>query len=344
MRRLLGIVLLALVLTPGATAATRQPVFGLRAAGNPKLGYFVYPLKPGAARKGAVIVSNSGTAPGAVKLFTADATTGRTTGTVYLTDRKPTRTGAWIALSTRSLTLRPGAHRVVRFTVHVPAGTNPGEWVGGIVAETGRSIAGPKSKQKASVRIRIRDLTIVAVQTNVPGPRKNAFAIGAVTTGGQRSHQELIAHITSNGNVLVKPTATATILDSSGATVQTLSTKMDTFLPHTAIDFPWPLKKALPPGSYTVKISVSAPAVGGAAAAAVSATPSLSVSKQDVQQVFTSATPQQPPPGVVGSSGGSSSATGVAGAGAAGAVVPAPLLGWVLPRRPRGPAAAAGTA
>ena len=50
MRRLLGIVLLALVLAPGATAATRQPVFGLRAAGNPKLGYFVYPLKPGAAR------------------------------------------------------------------------------------------------------------------------------------------------------------------------------------------------------------------------------------------------------------------------------------------------------
>src|SRR5918911_2969537 len=138
MRRVLGIVLLALVLAPVASAATRQPVFGLRPAGNPKRGYFVDPLKPGATRTGAVIVSNSGTAPGTVKLFTADATTGRTTGTVYLTDRKPTGTGAWITLAAPSVFLRPGQHKQVRFDVRVPAGAKPGEWVGGIAAETSR--------------------------------------------------------------------------------------------------------------------------------------------------------------------------------------------------------------
>src|SRR3954451_858601 len=111
MRRLLPVVLSALVLAPLASAAAKQPVFGLRAAGNPKLGYFVYPLKPGASRTGGVIVTNSGTAAGTVKLFTADATTGRTTGTVYLTDKRPARTGAWVQLSAKSLFLKPGQHK-----------------------------------------------------------------------------------------------------------------------------------------------------------------------------------------------------------------------------------------
>src|SRR4051812_23724959 len=108
MRRVLAVALVALTLPSLAAAAAKQPIFGLRAAGNPKVGYFVYSIPPGATRRGGVIVTNSGTAPGTVKLFAADATTGRTTGTVYLTDRKAKRTGTWIKLSSTSLFLRPG--------------------------------------------------------------------------------------------------------------------------------------------------------------------------------------------------------------------------------------------
>src|SRR5437016_2656383 len=132
MRRLAAILLLTLVLAPLASAATKAPVFGLRAVGNPKLGYFVYSLAPGAVQSGGVIISNSGTATGTVKLFAADATTGRTTGTVYLTDRAATRVGAWISLSATSLTLKPGQDQTVGFTVRVPANARPGEWVGGV--------------------------------------------------------------------------------------------------------------------------------------------------------------------------------------------------------------------
>jgi opacity protein-like surface antigen len=332
MRRLLAVIFLALVLAPLAAAAAKQPVFGLRAAGNPKLGYFVYPLAPGAARVGGVIVSNSGTAAGTVKLFTADATTGRTTGTVYLTDQKATHTGAWVELAQKSLFLKPGAHKLVRFTVHVPAATKPGQWVGGIVAETSQRVTGSKSKQKASVQIKIRDLTIVAVQVNVPGPAVNAFKIGGVKTGGQRGFQELVTHVENNGNMLVKPAGTVTVLDSRGATLQTLTFKMDTFLPETAIDYPLLLKKALAPGDYTANIRVSVPAAGGAQARIVTAHPAFSVSKQDVQQVFTSAAPQKPPPGVAAASSSSKTPWAVIAAAAAGVVLLLILL-WLLLRR-----------
>src|SRR3954468_21066217 len=166
-RRLLPAALLVLALPSLAQAATKQPVFGLRAAGNPKLGYFVYSAAPGAARNGAVIVPNSGNAAGTVKLFAADATTGRTTGTVYLTDARPKSAGAWVTLASKSVSLRPGTSKRVTFTVRVPTGRDAsafparaptgkktGRWVGGMGAEGSSRVAGKKSSQKASVQIK----------------------------------------------------------------------------------------------------------------------------------------------------------------------------------------------
>ena len=339
MRRLATILLLALVVTPLASAAAKAPAFGLRALGNPKLGYFVYSLSPGAVHQGGVIISNSGTATGTVKLFAADATTGNTTGTVYLTDRKAQHAGAWISLAKTTLTLKPGQHRTVPFTVRVPASAKPGQWVGGVVAETSHQVSQPKSKNKASVRIKIRDLTIVAVQVNVPGPPVLGFTIGGVTTGGQRGFQQIVTHIANTGNVLVKPTGTVTVLNKQGAKLQVLTFKMDTFLPQTAIDYPLLLKKALAPGDYSANVRLAIPGVSGAAARVVTAHPSFSISKQDVKQVFTSAAPQTPPPTTAGSSNSSQPPWALIG----GAVLVALLLALLvfqLLRRRRTPKAA----
>jgi hypothetical protein len=332
MRPLAATLLLALVLAPLAAAAPKSAVFGLRAVGNPKLGYFVYSLAPGAVQQGGVIISNSGTATGTVKLFAADATTGRTTGTVYLTDRKAKRVGAWTSLSSTSLTLKPGQHQTVHFTVRVPANAKPGQWVGGVVAETSRQVSGPKSKQKASVQIKIRDLTIVAVQVNIPGPPAISFKIGGVKTGGQRGFQEVVTHIANNGNVLVKPTGSVTILNKQGTVLQVLPFKMDTFLPETAVDYPLLLKKALPPGDYSATVKLTVPGVSGAAGKVITAHPAFSISKQDVRQVFTSAAPQTPPPGAVGASSTSKKPWLLIGA-AAGGVVVLLLLLWLFRRR-----------
>jgi hypothetical protein len=231
-----------------------------------------------------------------VKLFSADATTGKTSGTVYLTDQKPVRAGAWITLDKTELTLAPGAHKQVGFTVHVPQGVEPGQWVGGIVAETTHRVTGPKSKQKAKVQIRIRDLTIVAVQANVPGKQAIAVKVGAVKTGGQRGFQQVITHMENDGSVLVKPLGTISILDSAGRKLQALKFTMDTFLPDTAIEYPVLLEKALAPGSYQAIVHITVPGVPGVKGTSVNVTRPLSVSKQDVQQVFTSAAPTQTAP------------------------------------------------
>jgi hypothetical protein len=330
MRRALLVLLAFLVVAPTAGAATKRAVFGLRAVGNNQRGYFVYSLSAGASTSGAVIVSNVGNATGTVKLFTADATTGRTTGTVYETDKKPTGAGAWVTLSTTSITLAPGGHKQIPFTVRVPAGQKAGQWVGGIVAETSHQRAGSKTKGKASVQINIRDLTIVAVQTNVPGSPIVKFAIGDVTTGGTRGFQQVIVHFSNNGNVLAKPSGRVTILNSAKKAIQVLPFTMDTFLPATAIDYPVLLKKALPPGDYSAAVTLNVvPAAGSPIT--VKAQPTFSVSKEDVKQVFTSAAPQVAPPGTTSSS--SSTPWALVGLIVAGLLVIALLVLWLIRRR-----------
>ncbi len=325
-------------IAPVASAASNGPVFGLRAAGNPALGYFVYDLAPGATRTGGIIVSNTGNRAGVVKLYAADATTGRTTGTVYLTNTSASHTGTWVKLARDSVALEPGAHAHVAFTVTVPADAKPGQFVAGIVAETREATQAPTVKHKANVRIHIRNLTIVAVQVNLPGPTVVGFTIGGVKTGGQHGFQQVFVHFANTGNHLVKPSGVVTILDSAGNTVETLPFKMDTFLPHTAIDYPMLLTKALPPGDYHAKVRLVVPGVGSTPGKTVVAQPAFSVSKQDVTQVFTSSKPTQTTPGTVsGTKASSSTPWAVVAAVAVGALLLA-LAVFQLVRRRGGPA------
>src|SRR5258707_10942336 len=163
MRPLIALAL-ALVLAPVAAATVKPvgPIFGVRAIGNPKLGYFVYPASAGSVLHGAVAVTNTGDRAGSVKLYPADATTGATTGTVYLTDSVPAGVGTWISIGSPTLTLKPSQRATLPFTVHVPAGAHVGDYVGGIVAETALQRQGPPPRPQTNVQIKGRNPPIVA--------------------------------------------------------------------------------------------------------------------------------------------------------------------------------------
>jgi hypothetical protein len=294
--------------TTTTTPAATGPIFGLRAVGNPKLGYFVYPAAPGTVLHGAVIVTNTGDQAGAVKIYTSDATTGSTTGAVYLTDSTPTLAGSWIKLGSSQLSLPPGKQATVPFVVTVPTGTAAGQFVGGIVAETVQQIAGPKSKEKANVQIKVRNLSIVAVQVNVPGPKISKFTISKATIGGSKGFQQVLVGITNDGNVLAKPSGAVTIRNTSGLAIQTIKFQMDTFLPHTTIQYPIVLTKGLPPGNYTANVNLSYTNAAGVAQS-ISAAPALVVSQASVSQVFKSTTPTKVSPGITSALKGSKSSS-----------------------------------
>jgi WxL Interacting Protein, peptidoglycan binding domain len=251
----------ALVTAPPVQAAGREATFALSPMhADPSLkasrSYFVIRAKPGEVVSTSVRVSNVGGLAGTTRLYAAGATTGSTSGAVYLGRNRVARSvGAWLDLHSKRLTLAPHTSRVVTFTVRVPPSATPGDHLGGIVAENASLT---NAAGKGSLQVRIRRLTIVGVEVQVPGHPAALLRISGVKAGGGRGYQYLYLHLRNDGAVTLKPAGTLVVATANGTSVARRRLSLDTFLPGTAIDYPVLLPgKVLTPGSYTATIVLS---------------------------------------------------------------------------------------
>lgn len=252
---------LCLLCVPSAVAAREPASFALNPVNyDPALqvtrSYFVVAARPGQTVDDSVRVTNAGGAPGVAYLYPVDATTGRTSGAVYLDRAQPRRdVGAWVSLAKDRVDLDAGGSAVVPFTIHVPASAKPGDHLGGIVAEnaamTGASSGG-------SLQIRIRHLTVIAVEVQVPGAASTRVDVTGVASSVDGGYQYLYLHLTNTGELVSKPTGSVTVTDATGRTVVSRAFQLDTFLPGTAIDYPVPVAgKVLPDGGYRVVVRLT---------------------------------------------------------------------------------------
>lgn len=249
---------LALMGLPSAASAV-GPTFSLSPIDAPAgRAYFVYESKAAKKLSGRMRVLNTGDAAGVVSLYAVDATTGQTSGAVYRSRRDARReVGSWTRIAKHRLRLAPGQAAEVGFRVRVPRGTKAGEHLGGFVAEN-RTLQRAKtaSRQKGRFKINVRGLSVVALQVNVPGPRVHKLLIDGAKAGGSRGgNQMVLLGLRNDGNTMVKPTLAVQVKDGGGRVLQRRKLKLDTFLPHTRIDYPVPVrKKALRSGSYSASV------------------------------------------------------------------------------------------
>src|SRR5262249_24888921 len=148
-----------------------------------------------------------------------DATTGATSGAVYLSRAAPRRdVGSWLRLGVTRVTLAPGESRIVPFTVVVPAHVRSGDHLGGVVAENlavdGATAAGGKTG--GSFRIRVRHLTIVAVQLALPGKRIEKVALTGVAFGRMGAYPTLLLKLRNPGTAMLKPRVTVRLTNGKG--------------------------------------------------------------------------------------------------------------------------------
>jgi hypothetical protein len=240
-----GMLIIAVLLAGGFSSSVAH------AAGGPNFGlqpvlydpsqpatksYFVFNAKLGTSVHTRVRVTNSGTATGTVNLYAVDATTGQTSGVVYLSHNDVRRdVGAWITLDMQHVTLAPGQSQIVPFQVAIPATIWPGQHVGGIVAE---SMTQESSSKPSSLQIKVQNLTIVAVQVNLPGPQVEQLAATGIQPGGANNYQTLLVGLRNTGTTMLKPSGEMQVTDSQGQLVQNLPMKFATFLPQTEINYP----------------------------------------------------------------------------------------------------------
>jgi hypothetical protein len=281
--------------TAPASAAARGANFSVRPA-NGAGSFVVADARPGQRFVRTLRVVNSGDGPGAVRLYAVDATTGATSGAVYRSEREARAgVGAWTALSRGRLRLAPGGSALVRVVVTVPRDVRPGQHLGAVVAENatlrrGRSVR----RGKGSLRVDVRLLTIDAVQVNVPGRRFEHVSLTGARAGGSRGRQSVLLGIRNDGTELVKPHGSYVLEADSGRVLMRSRLRLDTIVPDTAIRYSVPVRtRALAAGSYRVRVELRYR--GGAARR----TMALTVSDQDVKQVF-NARPDLAPPSAAG--------------------------------------------
>jgi hypothetical protein len=301
----LGAALLGAFAAVPASAGSGAAVFALTPQHydpslNATRSYFVAVAGPGTTFLNSVRVRNTGTASGTALLYAVDATTGQTSGAVYLDRSKPRRgVGAWITLGVGSVTLGPGQSQIVPITVHVPAGARPGDHLGGIVAE---NVALTQATGHGALQIKIRHLTIAAVEVQVPGDASTRFDATGARAGGEHGYQYVYLHLRNLGAFTTKPAGQLVISSTDGTHVATRSLKLDTFLPGTAIDYPVLLpKQALSPGKYhaTVELTYAASVLGyrrsGGQAQAISRSFDFTVSSKQYTTVFKGVPPVKAP-------------------------------------------------
>lgn len=251
---------LVLIAAPAAVASAGGPTFALKPASPAKHGYFVFAGRPGTTIHGRIRVINVGTTAGRTSLYAVDATTGQTSGAVYRSRQEARRdVGGWIRLGKGAVELGPGQSRVVPFSVRVPGGASPGQHLGGIVAQrstSSSSATAGKGKQN-TFKVKVQELSVVAVQVNLPGRQHVKMTLTGIKVGVQPGHQSLLLGIGNAGNVLLKGSGSLKVVDHSGRLVQSRSFNLDTFVPSTHIGFPVYIQgKALPPGEYRGTITI----------------------------------------------------------------------------------------
>lgn len=261
--------------------------------------YFIFDSKPGTIITSHVRVTNSGTAKGSASLYPVDATTGQTSGAVYLNQNDPRKdVGSWLRLSVQQVTLNPGQSQVVSYQITIPATVRPGQHLGGIVAENLTQSSSPQSN--SAIQIKVKNLTIVAVQINLPGTAIEQLAGTGVQAGGEHSYQELLVGLSNTGTVMLKPEGTLQVTDAQGQVVKNMSLKLDTFLPQTAINYPVAITgKALGVGDYQATLTLK---YGNNQV--LHYTSKFTVTQQQLTQVFGTTSSKTQAPSGIGDAGG----------------------------------------
>jgi hypothetical protein len=219
-------------------------------------GWFLLDGEPGATFTQAVRIKNTNTHAVSAHIEAVDATTSDHTGVqLGRPGGAVASIGRWIVVSTPEITLQPDEERDVSFTVRVPAGTLPGQYLAGVnvyvpLANHSTPPAAPKNGVSLGMDLQFR--RAIAVEIDIPGTRAPKMVVSGA--GPKASSQGIVLgiHMANKGNAFAHGKGVVRIPDTN----TDFSFDMDTFVPGTAIVFPMLWTKSVVPGKHQVEVDI----------------------------------------------------------------------------------------
>jgi len=220
-------------------------------------GVFVLTAHPGDVITQTLLLSNPHTHSVDVRVGAVDAGTSEQLGEVFATPGSPqARTSRWITPAVPELNLAANTKRRVDFTVRVPAGTPPGEYVAGVNAYVPltehTTLANPGAK-KAAIAIDTQIQRVIAVEITVPGPRAPQMAVTGADPEIAGNHIVIGVHMANAGNDFAHGSGVVRVADTN--TDETF--KILKFVPGTAVVFPAPWNDTVQPGRHHVEVDIN---------------------------------------------------------------------------------------
>lgn len=254
----LALMFAAVVTGPSALAApvAEPPVkLSLKPVGQPG-AYFALTMNPGESRRLQAELGNHGTAPIEALTYAADAYT-IINGGFGAKERgsKPAETTTWLSYPTEVLQLPAGQSSIRDFSLAVPTGTAPGQYLTSLVLENNVPVEG-----SGSVALNQIIRQVIGVSIKVPGPLQPGFAFGSASHKITADRSVVDIAIENTGNTSLKPAGQLSIQDSSGKTVSQTAVTMGSLYARTATKVETTLDGQLQPGEYTLTISLTDPA------------------------------------------------------------------------------------
>ena len=238
---------------PASAAGTAAPVkLSLKPVGQPG-AYFELSMQPGQSRQLTAELGNHGTAAVEALTYAADAYTIINGGFgTRERDSKASGTTTWLSYPREVLQLPAGQSKLQDFSVAVPAGTAPGQYLTSVVLENNVPVQGTGTVALDQV---IRQ--VIAVSITVPGPLQPGFSFGAAGHKISAGKSVVDVEITNTGNANIKPAGDFTIRDSTGKTVSQGTLQMASFYARTDTKVETTLDGQLQPGNYTISVKMT---------------------------------------------------------------------------------------
>lgn len=239
---------------PASAAVTASPdvKLSLKPVGQPG-AYFALTMQPGQRLDLQTELGNHGTGPIEVLTYAADAYTIINGGYgARERDSQPTGTTTWLTYPREVLQLPAGQSKPRDFSLTVPAGTAPGQYLTSLILENNVPVKGSGTVALDQI---VRQ--VVAVSITVPGPLQPGFNFGPASHKITAGKSVVDIDITNTGNANIKPVGSFTIRDSTGKTVSQAPITMDSFYAHTATKVETTLGGQLQPGNYTITVKLT---------------------------------------------------------------------------------------
>jgi uncharacterized membrane protein len=188
-----------------------------------------------------VVLSNQGSRDQTLKLSPSTGVTSPNSGSAFYGYFQPcVGTGCWISGIPSTITLAAGASQRVPFTVVIPSGMTPKQYLAGITAEPKTPpppvIVGSNGKASARATI-VSQVTVgVAVTVGAISQLKTSLHVPAVTAGSVGSMPRLFVHVDNAGQTFAKGNGTVTCTGADRELSYPIV--VDTVLPGEAASVP----------------------------------------------------------------------------------------------------------